>query len=77
MNEPYRLKSTQEKALESEQSTQSSQATTHEFETVEELLRHDAMHTPVPPGIEVRLKDSIAAEPASAPKSWWRKWLEP
>jgi hypothetical protein len=42
----------------------------HEFATVEAMLRHDAVHTPVPPSIAHRLQESIG--PAT-PRSWWRR----
>ena len=43
-----------------------------EFSSVEAMLRHDALHTPVPPTIAHRLKESIGpAAPRQRP--WWRK----
>ncbi len=45
-----------------------------EFQTVEELLRHDALHTPVPPSIEHRLQASLEQNPIP-PRPWWRRWL--
>jgi hypothetical protein len=44
----------------------------HEFATVEDMLRHDALHTPVPPTIAHRLAESIG--PAQ-PRSWWRRFF--
>jgi hypothetical protein len=44
-----------------------------EFASVEEMLRHDAAQTPVPPGIEHRLQESLERTPHS--KSWWRRWF--
>lgn len=44
-----------------------------EFATPEELLRHDAVHTPVPPKVAERLQESISELPA--PKPWWRRIL--
>jgi len=41
-----------------------------EFPTVEEMLRHDAKHTRVPPTIAHRLQESIGPAP---PRSWWRR----
>jgi hypothetical protein len=42
-----------------------------EFQSAEELLRHDAAQTPVPPDIARRLSQSIAA--ATPPhRPWWR-----
>ncbi|HXP62757.1 MAG TPA: hypothetical protein VN829_19815 [Dongiaceae bacterium] len=43
-----------------------------EFASAEEMLRHDALHTPVPPGIGRRLRESLAGLPA-ARASWWRR----
>lgn len=45
-----------------------------EFETAEELLRHDAIHTPVPPGIARRLQESLDQTP-SASQPWWRRFI--
>jgi hypothetical protein len=45
-----------------------------EFATPEELLRHDAVHTVVPPTIAHRLKESIGGTP-SPTRSWWRRLL--
>jgi hypothetical protein len=45
-----------------------------EFANPEELLRHDALHTPVPPSIALRLKESLGSlTPPSSP--WWRKFF--
>jgi hypothetical protein len=49
----------------SEQSSQ--QHAGHEFNSVEELLRHDALHTPVPPQIAGKLQQSIDSLPRSKP----------
>ena len=51
------------------------QTSAHEFATAEEMLRHDALHTPVPPAIAHRLKESIGPMPA-APRPWWRRLFE-
>jgi len=45
-----------------------------EFQTAEELLRHDAAHTAVPPNIARRLSESIAQSPPPR-RPWWRRWL--
>ncbi|MFO1486984.1 MAG: hypothetical protein U1F65_00760 [Verrucomicrobiota bacterium] len=42
------------------------------FATVEEMLRHDSIRTPVPPEIEQRLQKS-AAELPEAKRSWFKK----
>ncbi len=46
-----------------------------DFATPEEMLRHDALHTPVPPKLAERLRDSIGSVPAAPRQSWWRKLL--
>jgi hypothetical protein len=54
--------------------TQARQTTAQEFGSVEELLRHDAKQTCVPPAIAQRLNRSLQNEPCP-PRSWWRRWL--
>ena len=62
--------------FEEQQQTAAGQKTlsqaSHEFATVEEMLRHDAIRTPVPPEIEMRLQKSTATLPAPK-RSWLRK----
>jgi len=53
---------------------QSAQQSIREFATVEELLRHDALHTPVPPKIAHRLEQSIGQQPQPV-RSWWRRFF--
>ena len=45
---------------------------TLEFGSVEDLLRHDALHTPVPPDIARRLSQSLRNEKVPA-RSWWHR----
>jgi hypothetical protein len=45
-----------------------------EFQSAEELLRHDAAQTAVPPEIARRLSQSIA-QSAPPRRSWWRRLL--
>jgi hypothetical protein len=52
----------------------SRQQMTHEFQDVEAMLRHDALHTPLPPAIARRLQESIGQWPLR-PQPWWRRWL--
>jgi hypothetical protein len=54
--------------------TQAAQTRELEFQTVEELLRHDAAQTAVPPEIARRLSQSIA-QPATPRRSWWRRLM--
>lgn len=42
-----------------------------EFASPDEMLRHDALHTPVPPGIETKVRDSAAS--LQPRRSWWRR----
>ena len=58
----------QQQATENKQSVQQ---TGTEFATVEEMLRHDALHTPVPPEVARRLQDSVQKLPEKKP--WWRR----
>ncbi len=76
MNPPKKLISQQQS-----QEQQQQQAAAHEqtqaqkpleFASVEEMLRHDAIHTPVPPSIGERLQKSIESEPG-AKVPWWRR----
>ena len=53
---------------------QAQQTSPLEFATPEELLRHDALHTPVPPTIAPRLQESISKGPAQA-RPWWKRLL--
>ncbi len=73
--DPKKLQHRQtEQTVETQQTQQ--QTTGREFESVEEMLRHDAAHVVVPPTIEPRLAESIAKEPgANRPRAWWRRWL--
>jgi hypothetical protein len=73
MNPPKKLISQQQAEQQQQSVTQeATQAESAcEFKTVEEMLRHDALHTPVPPSIERRLEESIQKEPSPAP--WWRR----
>jgi len=50
------------------------QESVREFASVDEMLRHDALHTPVPPAIAHRLEESIRQiSPPSTASSWWRR----
>lgn len=53
---------------------QTQQPAAREFANAEELLRYDAAHTPVPPGIAQRLQKSTGDLPG--PKAaWWKRWF--
>jgi hypothetical protein len=62
----------QEQAAESQTAANSAQL---EFKSAEELLRHDAAQTAVPPEIARRLSKSIAEAPPPR-RAWWRKLLD-
>jgi hypothetical protein len=62
-----------EEQLQAHSQEQGEQANLLEFATVEELLRHDTLHTPVPPSIEQRLEGSLSQLPPPARRSWWRR----
>jgi hypothetical protein len=63
----------QEQLAAAQQQTQSSSA--KGFASVEELLRHDALHTPVPPAIAHRLEESVSQLPPPAGRAWWRRFF--
>jgi hypothetical protein len=46
-----------------------------EFASVEEMLRHDALHTPVPPTIASRLEESVKQLPPASSRAWWRRFF--
>lgn len=65
---------------EQEQQTAARQAqeqSVREFTSVEDLLRHDATHTVVPPSIEARLRRSTSDLPPPRGLSWWRRLFNP
>ena len=72
MKHNAKLTPQQEQQLSAGHQTQ--QHSAREFGTVEELLRHDALHTTVPPAIAHRLQESIGSLPP-APRPWWRRLL--
>lgn len=49
--------------------------TVREFATPEELLRHDRAQTEVPAAVTERLERSLAAEPPTETKPWWKRLL--
>ncbi len=76
MNPPKKL-SSQQQTQSREQTLSQEQSAEHagvEFASPEEMLRHDALHTPVPPAIALRLRESIRDLPAP-PRSWWRRFF--
>jgi len=70
MKQQSKLSAEQQQQHAAEQQTQAPPA--REFASAEELLRYDAAHTTVPPGIARRLQKSAGDLPA--PKtSWWQR----
>jgi hypothetical protein len=63
----------QDQLASQQQQTQSPAA--HEFASVEEMLRHDALHTPVPPTIADRLEESVKQVPPPSSRAWWRRYF--
>ena len=73
-NDSSRLRHTQKQESISEQEQQQEQKSeAKEFSSVEELLRHDAEQTALPPGIAQKLNQSIANSPK--PKAWWQQFF--
>ena len=50
------------------------QPAVHQFANPEEMLRHDALRTPVPPAIAHRLRESIGKPPPQG-QQWWKRWF--
>jgi hypothetical protein len=65
-SENLRHRSREEEESLGEQAS-GAEAKTLEFETPEELIRHDAKETQVPAEVETRLKQSLADEPKAKP----------
>ena len=63
----------QEQLAAAQQQTQSSSP--REFASVEEMLRHDALHTPVPPAIAHRLEESASQLPPPPARARWRRFF--
>jgi hypothetical protein len=61
-----------EKAESAREQTQQPAVT--EFANAEAMLRHDAMHTPVPPSIAQRLQESLRRLEVQ-PRPWWKRLL--
>jgi hypothetical protein len=75
MNQRSKLNSQDREQQEQQAESQHTQQPAGlEFNTPEEMLRHDALHTMVPPGIPARLRDSTGGGgPGSAPAPWWKR----
>ncbi len=76
MKRQTKLTSQEQEQLAAQQQQKQS-STAQEFASVEEMLRHDALHTPVPPTIAHRLEESIGQSSPRAGRGWWRRLLGP
>ncbi len=75
MDAPKKLTARQQSEQQSQLSeTQKTAEEAHEFASVEAMLRHDSLHTPVPPSVEVRLQQSVEKERLQ-PAPWWRRFF--
>ena len=72
MKRHIKLASAEQQQLTAAQQTRQQSPT--EFANVDEMLRHDALHTPVPPSIAHRLQESLAKNPPPR-RGWWRRLL--
>lgn len=67
-----------EEQLQAAAAQQTHETTGREFANAEEMLRHDALHTPVPPAVAQRLAESLGKlPPPSGRSAWWRRWFGP
>ena len=74
MKEPNRFTSRTQASEEQLAAQETGAEGARNFATVEEIMRHDALHTPVPPSIAHRLQESIGkGSPPAGP--WWRRLL--
>ncbi len=74
MNPPKKAV-TRQQSQQEEQVQHSEASAGREFASVDEMLRHDALHTPVPPAIARRLEESLQHSPPTPPRPWWRRLL--
>ncbi len=74
MKRQTKLTSQEQEQLAAQQQQQQGSAPL-EFNTPEEMLRHDALHTPVPPNIADRLEESISKLPPPPSRAWWRRFF--
>ena len=73
MNQRSKLNSRETDEQQAAASThQSQQSAGLDFATPEEMLRHDALHTAMPPNLPYRLRDSLGGTP-SPRGSWWKR----
>ena len=72
MNSRKLQQSTREESVQENQLASEQKQVAREFNSTEELLRHDAGQTVVPPEIAARLQESIAKE-SPPQRNWWRR----
>ena len=73
MKHENKLTQKEQEQLEAQQQ-QAQSSSAQEFATPEDLLRHDALHTPVPPTVAHRLRETISQMPESG-HPWWKRLL--
>ena len=75
-DDPSKLRHTHKQESTSEQQEhQQEKSEVKEFSSVEEMLRHDAAQTVVPPGVAAKLNQSIRNAPVPETKSWWQRFF--
>ena len=74
MKQENKLTQKEQEQLAAEQQ-QTLSPSAREFASVEEMLRHDALHTLVPPTIASRLEESLKQSPPPPERAWWRRLL--
>jgi hypothetical protein len=72
MNPRKLRQSTREESIQENQAASEQKQAAREFNSAEELLRHDAAQTSVPEEVGARLRESIAREPPPR-RSWWQR----
>ena len=73
MKNQNRLKAETQAQEQQESSGQSEKQQVQEFATAEDMIRHDRVHTPVPPAISQRLQKAVGALDPARGSSWWRR----
>jgi hypothetical protein len=68
------IKLERQAATEESAQQQAQQGGSQEFASVEQMLRHDAEHTVVPPRVAYRLQQSLGPGNARG-VPWWRRML--
>ena len=74
MNPRKLRQSTGEESVQENQAASEQKQTVREFNSTEELLRHDAARTSMPEEISTRLRKSIAKEPPPR-RTWWQRFF--